>query len=419
MKTPRQPTREMPARLDPQPWMTARATRRVLRALARGGAEARFVGGAVRDALLGRAVADVDLATPAPPERVLTLLEAAGVKAVPTGLAHGTVTAVVPPRHFEITTLRVDVEPQGRRARVAFTEDWRADALRRDFTINALFLDPDGLIHDYVGGLTDLKAGRVRFVGDPETRIREDVLRLLRFYRFQAQLGWHRGDRAARAACRDLAPLLPTLSAERVWSELKKLLTAPDPLPTLRMMHRDGVLERVLPEARQFRRLKGLLGVEPAPDAVLRLGALIEADAAGVAALALRLRLANIERDRLAALAAPPWPVRLADDRRQQRRALFHLGAVHYRDIVLLRAAERGASAKRRARALLAFAEKATLPRFPVRGGDILGAGVAPGPLVTELLRELSAWWEARDFRPSRAQCIARLSAMLAERAGT
>src|SRR5579863_1600834 len=237
------PTEGAAARIRPQSWMTARPTRRLLRALARNGVSARFVGGAVRDAVLGRPVSDIDLATPVPPERIQEILEAAGIKVVPTGIAHGTVTAVVPPRHFEITTLRIDVEPQGRRARVAFTDDWRADALRRDFTINALSLDPQGNLFDYVGGIADAKARRVRFVGDAETRIREDVLRLLRYYRFQAQLGFKRADRAARAACRALAPLLPTLSAERVWSELRKLLAAPDPLPVLRMMRRDGVLE--------------------------------------------------------------------------------------------------------------------------------------------------------------------------------
>ena len=394
--------------------MTARSTRRLLRALAAGGVCARFVGGAVRDTLLRRAVSDIDLATPAPPRRVLTVLRAAGIKVVPTGLAHGTLTAVLPPRHFEITTLRVDVEPQGRRARVAFTADWRSDALRRDFTINALSLDRRGCLYDYVGGVADAQAGRVRFVGDPQTRIREDVLRLLRFYRFQAQLGLTRADRAARAACRELAPLLPTLSAERVWSELRKLLGAPDPLPTLRMMRRDGVLERVLPEARRFRRLAGLLAVEDAPDAVLRLGALLETDAEGVVSLARRLRLSNVERARLLALAAPTWPVRLAAAPRAQRRALFRLGLQHYRDLVLLRAAARGAVARRRARFLLGFAARTRLPRFPLRGRDVVQNGVAPGRRIKELLDELQSWWESGDFRASRAACLVRLRERIA-----
>src|SRR6202043_3407136 len=216
-------------RMVPQPWMGEAATRAVLRALGAEGGAARFVGGCVRDALLGRAIGDIDIATPLAPEEVMRRLEAAAIKAVPTGIAHGTVTAVVPPRHFEITTLRRDVETFGRHARVAFTDDLAADAARRDFTMNALFLDADGNLFDPMGGLPDLRAGRVRFVGNAETRIREDVLRLLRFYRFHAHYGSGEADTAARAACRDLAHLLPTLSGERVAAETLKLLAAPDP----------------------------------------------------------------------------------------------------------------------------------------------------------------------------------------------
>src|SRR6201982_1030846 len=202
-----------PPRIVPQPWMVEPATRAVLAALSAGGAEARFVGGSVRDARLGKQIGDIDIATPAPPERIIELLEKSGIQAVPTGLAHGTVTAVVPPRHFEITTLRRDVETYGRRARVAFDADWAADAARRDFTINAIFLDPDGTVHDPVGGLADLRARRIRFVGDPATRIAEDVLRILRYYRFEARFGAGTGDPRPRAACRAAAPSLPNLSA--------------------------------------------------------------------------------------------------------------------------------------------------------------------------------------------------------------
>ncbi len=197
-------------RVAPQAWMTEAPTLAVLTAL---GGNARFVGGCVRDALLGRAIGDVDVATSLAPEEVVRRLESAGIKAVPTGIAHGTVTAVVPPRRFEITTLRRDVETYGRHARVEFTDDWAADAASRDLTMNALSLAADGSVFDPVRGLEDLRAGRVRFVGDAETRIREDVLRLLRFYRFNAHYGRVAANAAARAACRDLAPLLPTLSA--------------------------------------------------------------------------------------------------------------------------------------------------------------------------------------------------------------
>ncbi|HJU14983.1 MAG TPA: CCA tRNA nucleotidyltransferase, partial [Stellaceae bacterium] len=280
-------------RIAPQPWMTEPATRAVLDALAAGGVEARFVGGAVRDALLCHPIVDIDLATPAAPEQVIALLRERGLKVVPTGLAHGTVTAVVPPRHFEITSLRRDVETDGRHARVAFGADWAADAARRDFTINAIFLARDGTLYDPVGGLADLAAGRVRFVGDPAARIAEDVLRLLRYYRFEARFGKDGGDAAARAACRAAAPLLPTLSAERIAQEVLRLLAAANPVPALRMMREDGVLVAVLPEARRLDRLEHLVALAPDGDALLRLAALVAVDAAGAAALAERLRLSN------------------------------------------------------------------------------------------------------------------------------
>jgi poly(A) polymerase len=402
---------ETGARIAPQAWMIEAPTRRVLDALAAGGVAARFVGGSVRDTLLGRPVSDIDIATSAAPEVVTALLKKARVKVVPTGIEHGTVTAVAKPRHFEITTLRRDVEPLGRRAVVAFTDDWRIDAERRDFTMNALFLDPDGAIHDYVGGLADIEARRVRFVGDPATRIREDVLRLLRFYRFHAQLGHGPADEAARAACRGLASLLPTLSAERVAAELLKLLAAGDPLPALALMKQDSVLPAILPEAIRFDRLAGMISVEPETDAIRRLAAMVAVDAEGVLALARRLRLSNERRDRLLAMAAPAWPLDLAGDARAQRRALYHLGRHRYRDLVLLRAAEIGTSAKQRAQTLLAQAEETGELEFPVQGRDLMALGIKPGPRIGELLAEVGAWWEAGDFRADRNACLEELKA--------
>jgi len=407
---------ETGVRIAPQPWMTEAPTRRVLAALAAGGVAARFVGGSVRDTLMGRPVSDIDIATPAPPEVVTALLQKARVKVVPTGVAHGTVTAVAKPRHFEITTLRRDVEPQGRRAVVAFVDDWRVDAERRDFTMNALFLDADGTIHDYVGGLEDVPTRRVRFVGDPETRIREDVLRLLRFYRFHAQLGHPPADEAARAACRTLASLLPTLSAERVAAELLKLLAASDPLPALSLMREDAVLPVILPEATRFDRLAGMVAIEPETDAVRRLAALVDVDGAGALGLARRLRLSNDHRDRLHELAVPDWPLDLAGDARRQRRALYHLGLRRYRDLVLLRAAEIGIPAKRRARALLARAGEIREIKFPLKGRDAMALKIKPGPRIGELLTEVAAWWEAGDFRADRKACLVELRARAKER---
>lgn len=395
-------------RIAPQPWMQEPATRAVLDALAAGGVEARFVGGAVRDALLGHAIGDIDLATPAPPERVTELLQARGIRVVPTGLAHGTVTAVAPPRHFEITSLRRDVETYGRRARVAFGAGWAADAARRDFTINAIFLAADGTLYDPVGGLADLAAGRVRFVGDPAARIAEDVLRLLRYYRFEARFGAGDGDAAARAACRAAAPLLPTLSAERVGQELLRLLAAANPVPALRLMEEDGVLAAVLPEARRRDRLERLLAPAPEADGLLRLAALVEADAAGMIALAERLRLSNAERDRLAGLA-PPWPLDPRTDRRGRRRALYRLGALRVRDLALLLAAAGKVSPAHLAE-WLELARDWTPPRFPLSGRDVVALGVPPGPQVGALLAAVRDWWGEGDFAADRAQCLARLA---------
>lgn len=394
--------------LPPQPWMEEPATRAVLAAL--GSGEARFVGGAVRDAILGRPVGDIDIATPLPPEEVLRRLAAAGIGAVPTGLAHGTVTAVAAPRQFEITTLRRDVENFGRHARVAFTTDWAEDAARRDFTMNALYLDPSGAVFDPVGGREDLLAGRVRFVGDAEARIREDVLRLLRFYRFQAHYGREPADGEARAAARALAPLLSGLSGERVAAELLKLLAAPDPLPALALMREDGVLAVLLPEAGGQGLLAALVTIEPQPDPLRRLAALLP-DVAGVQAVAARLRLSAAAAKRLLALAAAPWPVDLAAALPVQRRALHHLGADLYRDLVLLRAAAAGTAAPA---ALLALAAAWQPQRLPLKGRDVTALGVPPGPAVGRRLAELAAWWEENDLRPDRAACLAELKRRLA-----
>jgi poly(A) polymerase len=396
-----------------QPWMVDPATLRVLAALGAARTPVRFVGGCVRDALLGRVINDIDIATPDPPQRVLERLAAAGIKSVPTGLAHGTITAVVRPRHFEITTLRRDVETFGRHARVAFTDDWAEDAARRDFTMNALFLDPDGTVLDPVGGLADLRAGRVRFVGDATTRIREDVLRLLRFYRFHAHYGRGPADAAAREACRALAPLLPGLSGERVAAELLKLLKASDPQPVLSLMHEDGVLIIVLPEATRRDRLQGLLTLEPEIDALRRLAALLVSSDGAALVVADRLRLSNADRDRLVLLAGSVAEIDLAGGETVQRRALRKFGLEAYRDLVLLRAAETGEGA--RALTLIDAAPGIVPPDFPLRGRDVTKLGVAAGKRVGALLAEAERWWEEGDYRADRTSCLAYLAGLLRE----
>ena len=398
-----------PHRIAPQPWMVEPATTAVLGALSAGGAEARFVGGSVRDALLGGPIGDIDIATTAPPERVTELLEKRSIKVVPTGLAHGTVTAIagIPSRHFEITTLRRDVETYGRRARVAFDADWAADAARRDFTINAIFLAPDGTIDDPVGGLADLRARRIRFVGDPAKRIAEDVLRLLRYYRFEARFGTGGGDPGARAACRAAAHLLPRLSAERVAQELVKLLETTDPIRALHMMREDRVLDVILPEARRIDRLQQIIAIEPNPDPLRRLAALIEVDAAGADIVAERLRFANSWRDRLHGLA-PPWLLDPRADRAAQRQTLYRLGVERYRDSALLIAAA-GGTTRERLTELLTFAQEWVPPVFPLSGRDVTALGIPPGERVGRLLDAMHDWWVAGDFTADRNRCLTRL----------
>jgi poly(A) polymerase len=399
--------------------MTAGATLSLLRALTAGGAEVRFVGGSVRDACLGRAVKDIDLGTTETPDVVLRRLNDAGIHAVPTGFEHGTVTAVVEHRPFEITTLRRDVSTDGRRAVVAFTTDWREDAARRDFTFNAMSAAPDGALYDYFGGREDLQAGRVRFVGDPEARIREDVLRLLRFFRFNAHYGKGAPDKAGLEACRRLAPLLPQLSGERLQQETLRLLQAPDPMPVLKLMREAGVLAAYLAEAKRLDRLAALIGIEAAAeagaDAVLRLAALIAGGKAAAQEVAGRLRLSNAARDRLAFLAEPPidmTPALIGSDR---RRAFNRLDDAARRDLVLLAWAEAGSrgalpqSARDSWGAFCAAALAWKRIEFPLKGRDALALGVASGERVGDLIDAVRAWWEEGDFRAGREECLAEL----------
>ncbi len=397
-------------KIKPPAWMTDKASRAVMAALK---GDARFVGGCVRDTLLKRPIGDIDIATPLFPEEIMRRLAAAKIKAVPTGIAHGTITAVTETRPYEITTLRRDVETFGRQARVAFSADWKEDSERRDFTMNALYLSAEGEVFDYHDGIKDLRRGKVRFVGDPQTRIREDVLRLLRFYRFHAWYGRGAADEAARAACRASAPLLPTLSGERVQAELLKLLRARDPVPSLAMMQEDGVLQRVLPRTRDLAALARLIKLEPRSaagrDALRRLAAVIES---GADALARKLKFSTADRERLVALAAP---VPLDTDSVAQRRLLYRLSRDLYVDRVLLTAAVTGETAP--VKKLLAAAAKWKPVSFPLRGADIAASGVPEGPAIGKLLAALEAWWEEGDFKATRTQLFAELQRRLHESA--
>ena len=388
----------MTARLGEQDWLTSAATRAVVAALeAAGGPDcARFVGGAVRNALLGQAVDDIDIATTLEPEAAFAAIKAAGLKAVPTGLAHGTVTAVSGHRPYEITTLRRDVTTDGRNATVAFTDDWSEDAARRDFRLNALYADLTGTIYDPTGqGVEDALAGRVIFVGDPVTRIREDYLRILRFFRFYAWYGRDVPDAAAMAACAAEVEGLTRLSAERVSKELMKLLAAPDPRRAVQAMAATGVLARILPEAvagTLFQRLCGL-----SPDPVLRLAALVPTDEKGLRTLAAGLRLSNAVRDRLVAGAQAAAVVRLDMSDPAARAAVYRLGARAIEDALTRRRAALSSAAVDDGR-LTALVSGWTPPALPVGGRDLARLGVAPGPETGRLLKAFEAEWIADDF---------------------
>jgi len=385
--------------IAPPPWANDPALLAVTAALP----GARLVGGCVRDAIAGRPVADVDLATPEPPDAVTRALNAAGLKVVPTGLQHGTVTAVSAGRGYEVTTLRRDVETDGRHAEVAWTEDWREDAARRDFTINAMSMMRDGAVWDYFGGAADLAAGRVRFVGDAAARIAEDYLRVLRFFRFHARYGQGPPDPEALDALRGGVPGLARLSPERVWSELKRILATPDPRGAVALMADLGVLPALLPPPLDPGRLDRLVAADAPPEPLLRLAALCPA--AG-APLAEALRMAANERDRLLALHGPAPTPGLDDDALRRLLADTPPGAVPGR--AWLAQAEGGAGAEGWA-ALHERLEALPRPRFPLAGRDALAMGVPPGPAVGELLAAVRAWWLAGGCVPGAAACRAEL----------
>lgn len=377
-------------KLDPPPFRDDRALAAVWDAVP----DARIAGGAVRDTLAQRPVADIDLATPMTPDAVTAALVQAGLRVVPTGLAHGTVTAIRDGRGFEITTLRRDVETDGRHAVVAFTADWRLDASRRDFTINAMSMARDGSVFDYFGGVADLAAGRVRFVGDPATRIAEDYLRILRFFRFYGRYGVVPPDPDTVKALRGGIPGLARLSVERVWSELRLILAADTAANTVALMDRIGVWPAVMPEAAGTDRLSGLPN-----DGILRLAAMITGDAD---ALAARLKLSNEDRERLSRLLAAPLPDPAADDAALRRVLADHAPA----DVigrVRLAGDPAGGALRRRLEAM-------TQPVFPLEGRDVVALGVPPGPRVGILLQQVRQWWLDGGCAADRSECREELA---------
>lgn len=401
------------------PWLNEADTKAVMAALAAGGGTARFAGGCVRNALIGEPVSDIDIATTETPEKAQALLEAKGIKVVPTGIDHGTITAVTATRHFEITTLRVDVATDGRRADVAFTEDWVADASRRDFTMNALYCDADGTVHDPLGGRDDLMARRVRFIGDAQERIREDYLRILRFFRFHAWYGKGEPDAVSLRACAEEKEGLRQLSGERVRDELLKIASADEAGEAFRRMAAAGILAVVLPEASRLDRFEKYVEIEAtqlfAPaDPVLRLGAMLDLDAAGVAALAQRLKLSNKDRDRLEAMLTNKTKIVCYLSMREVRRALYTMGLRLFKDRVSLGWADdkRGHNAFQW-RAMLAMADSWEKPELPLTGDMIKAAGVPEGPEVGRIRREVEEWWIDSDFIDDEFSIIERLKAIV------
>ncbi len=403
-------------------WLTDAHLQRLLHVLREGGEEARVAGGAVRNALLGEAVSDVDIATTTTPDETARRAEAAGFKAVPTGAEHGTITVVAGGRPFEVTTLRADVETDGRRAKVVFGRDWKKDAERRDFTINALFADAGGNVIDFVGGVADIERRTLRFIGDAEARIREDYLRILRFFRFFAWYGAGRPDAEGLKACARLKDGLDRLSAERVWAELKKLLGAPDPSRALLWMRQSGVLTKVLPESEKWGidAIHGLVKTGTdlawAPDPLLRLAAMLPPDAARLAALAERLKMSKAEGERLVAWAstskvdpsagegALAKMLYRGDKQGFLDRLRLDFAAARWRALQDDKALVEAGGYSR----LLSYASTWERPSFPVKGSDLLALGVQAGPDLGTMLAELEREWVDGGFRAQRADLLTR-----------
>lgn len=400
-----------------QPWMLLPETIRLMDALTplRDGAALaqlapRFVGGCVRDALVNRPVYDIDIATPLKPEDVITLLDQSGIAHIPTGLKHGTVTALVDRRPYEITTLRVDVMTFGRHADVKFTDDWKTDAARRDFTMNAMSCDMDGNIYDYFGGMEDLREGRVRFVGDAARRIHEDVLRILRYFRFLAHFGRGLPDSQAIHACQNAANDLRKLSGERIRQELLKLLDARECATVWRLMLQGGVVTHVLPEATDWQRLHHLVELEQRFEvpsfALRRLAALMVVTPEGLKHAVQALKLSAQQGTQLFAMIKYCETLGPHTTPADLRRVVYHHGNDMAMSLLLLAAARRGDIPPQ---ALFDLTISYRPPLFPLVGQDVITLGIDRGPDVGRLLAAVESWWLDEDFRPDRDACLDQL----------
>ena len=412
--------------IRPPIWMTAPETSRLINALSSIDGDkiiALFVGGCVRDSLFDRPVNDIDIATILSPSEVSRTLSEAGFKVLETGLEHGTVTAVLGAKYFQITTLREDKSTDGRRAKVNFTDQWSIDANRRDFTINAIYADIYGNIYDPVGGLEDIKVGRVRFVGNAQKRINEDVLRLLRFFRFYAQFSNPPPDRQAIEACKKLAYKLPNLSGERIRAETFKLLETNDPATTLSLMSANGVLRYFLPEVKQIDRLAGLVLVENlvgSIDPLRRLAAAVKTDIEGANTIAQRLRFSNRTTARLCSLVVKDQRIKIDMSLKSRMKLMYLLGADLWRDRVLINWADdialggnQEGTFSKQWKNIYKLADTWERPVFPLKGADVLDMGMEIGPSVGYYLNNVEEWWIQNDFLPNRNECLLKLKGFI------
>lgn len=403
------------------PWLTAGGTARVLQLLNTDGEEARVVGGTVRNALLDLPPGDMDIATTALPEEVVRRAKSAGIKSVPTGIDHGTVTLVIDSQPYEVTTLREDTETFGRKARVAFGRDWVKDAERRDFTMNGLSVDASGVVYDYVGGIADARARRVRFIGDPGQRIAEDYLRILRFFRIHAAFGAGDPDRDGYLACIRGRAGLATLSAERVRMEMLKLLVAGGASAAVPAMADGGLLQALTGGVAYTGPLTAMIAIERALDlpasSTRRLAALTVAVTEDAKRVATRLRLSNAEAKALDSMGHRWWRFATKDEA-NARRLLYRLGAERYQDRVLLAWARNGGDVTApRWRELAGLPQRWTAPKFPLRAADFIARGMAEGPALGHVLTLAEDAWLAADFPLDEAalaaiadQAVARIS---------
>lgn len=406
--------------LSDAPWLRSGPAARVLALLDGDGEEARVVGGAVRNALLNIPIGDVDIATTALPEEVVRRARAAGIKSVPTGIEHGTVTLVVEGYPFEVTTLRQDTETFGRKARVAFGRDWVRDAERRDFTINGLSVDAGGIVHDHVGGLADVEARQVRFIGDAAQRIAEDYLRILRFFRMHAAYGTGEPDRAGYLACIAGREGLSSLSAERVRMEMLKLLIADGAAVAAQAMADGGLLLPIVGGVTYNGTLAAMVAVEHAlglpPSAVRRLAALAVAVTEDARRLGVRLRLSNAEAKALDSMGHRWWRLAGRDDARA-RQLLYRLGEDPYRDRLMLAWARAGGvdNGEARWRELATLPQRWSAPKFPLKAADFISRGIAEGPALGHVLTLAEDAWLAADF-PLDPSAIAAIADQAAAR---